>query len=315
MLKCHWNLLHITTNKQAAQMVELFKKAKPKVGAFDTETTGLNIALDKPFLYQFGFIDCEAEQGYAFAVDIEKQPDLSTQVIRYWQGKLAPQLELYLAHNIKFDLHMMKNYGEPYKANNLSDTLFYIRYAHNALTPSFGGPPLALKEYAAKYIDVSAKSHEKLLDTEKTAIASQLNIRLKQRLKDVCSTKELKELFKDPIMDVNDLPAHIKPIYLDWLHQDVPVYMQHKITSVAESSMVPYNKLNRANVTHYGLYDIVWVLEIYLKTKDVITARKNDKGILIENKLIRPLFEMECTGFKTDVNYLKEAQIKLKNYQ
>lgn len=314
MLKCQWNLLHIKTNKQATQMVKLFNKVKPLVGAFDTETTGLNIALDKPFLYQFGFIDREAEQGYAFAVDIEQQPVLSKQVIQCWQNKLAPQLDIYFAHNVKFDLHMMDNYGEPYKYNNLSDTLFYIRYAHDAVTPNFGGPPLALKEYAAQYIDVSAKSHEKLLDTEKTAIASQLNIRLKQRLKGICSAKELKELFKDPIADVNDLPPNIKPIYLDWLHQDVPIYMQHKITSVAESSMVPYNKLNRENVIHYGLYDIVWVLEIFLKTKDVVTARKNDKGILIENKLIRPLFEMERTGFKTDVAYLKESQIRLKNY-
>lgn len=314
MLKCQWNLLHIKTNKQATEMVKLFNKIKPLVGAFDTETTGLNIALDKPFLYQFGFIDREAEQGYSFAVDIEEQPDLAQQVIHCWQNILAPQLETYLAHNVKFDLHMMDNYGEPYNYNNLSDTLFYIRYAHDAITPSFGGPPLALKEYAAQYIDVSAKSHEKLLDTEKTAIASQLNIRLRQRLKGVCSAKELKELFKDPIADINDLPPHIKPIYLEWLHQDVPIYMQHKITSVAESSMVPYNKLNRKHVVHYGLYDIVWVLEIFLKTKDVITARKNNKGVLIENKLIRPLFEMECTGFKTDVTYLKESQIRLKNY-
>lgn len=314
MLKCHWNLLHIQTNKQAAHMVRLFKKVKPKVGAFDTETTGLNIASDLPFLYQFGFIDNEAEQGYAFAVDIEQQPELAKQVINYWQNLLAPRLDLYFAHNVKFDMHMMKNYKSPYLADNLSDTLFYIRYAHDAITPNFGGPPLALKEYAAKYIDIAAKSHEKLLDTEKTAISTQLNIRLKQRLKGVCSSKELKELFKDPIMDVNDLPEHIRPIYLDWLHQDIPIYMQHKITSIAESNMVPYNKLNRKNVIHYGLYDIVWVLETYLKTKDAVAARNNEKGIEIENKLIRPLFEMECTGFKTDTEYLKQARIKLKNY-
>lgn len=314
MLQCRWNLQHIQTNKQATAMARLFESIIPKVGAFDTETTGLNIALDNPFLYQFGFIDNEAKQGYAYAVDIERQPELAKQVIDYWQHKAASRLQIYLAHNIKYDLHMMDNYGAPYEYENVSDTSFYIRYAHDALTPNFGGPPLALKDYAAKYIDISAKSHEKLLDQEKTAISSQLNIKLKQRLKGVCSTAELKELFKDPIMDVDDLPAHIKPIYLDWLHQDVPIWLQHKVTSVVTSDMIPYNKLNREQVIHYGLYDIVWVLEAYLKTKDVVKARGNMKGIEIENKLIMPLFEMEKTGFKADVEYLKESRIRLKDY-
>lgn len=314
MLKCQWHLQHIQTNKQAEEMVATFNKLNSEVGAFDTETTGLNIALDLPFLYQFGFIDIEAEQGYAYCVDIERQPELSAQVIEYWQTKLAPQLKTYLAHNVKYDLHMMHNYGKPYAQPNLSDTLFYIRYAHDALTPTYGGPPLALKDYAAKYIDISAKSHEKLLKTEKTAIASQLNIKLKQRMKNVCSAKELKELFKDPIMDVDDLPEHIKPVYLDWLQYDVPIYLQHKVTSTVTSDMIPYHKLNRENVIHYALYDIVWVIEVYLKTKEVIKARKNERGLEIENKLILPLFEMESTGFKADVEYLKQARINLKNY-
>ena len=314
MLQCQWNLMHIQTNKQAKQMVKIFNECAPTVGAFDTETTGLNIALDKPFLYQFGFINREANTGYAFAVDIEIQPELSKQVISYWQKFLATTLEIYLGHNVKYDLHMMDNYGEPYSKANLSDTMFYIRYAHDAITPTYGGPPLGLKEYATKYIDVSAKTHERLLDSEKTAITAQINIRLKQRLKNVCTSKELKELFKDPIMDIDDLPEHIRTVYLEWLQQDVPIYIQPKVTSVVESNMIPYNKLNRKNVIHYALYDIVWTLETYLKTKDVIKNRHNEQGVHIENKLILPLFQMERTGFKADVEYLKKSRIKLKNY-
>ena len=48
--------------------------------------------------------------------------------------------------------------------------MFFIRYAHDALHVHEGGPPLALKEYAAKYIDRSAKTHEKLSDQEKKAL-------------------------------------------------------------------------------------------------------------------------------------------------
>ena len=52
MLQYHWNLTHIATNQQANDMVQLFKHSPPDVCAFDTETTGLHIILDKPFLFQ-----------------------------------------------------------------------------------------------------------------------------------------------------------------------------------------------------------------------------------------------------------------------
>ena len=56
MLKYRWNLTHIATNQQANNMVKLFKEDPPSVCAFDTETTGLHIILDKPFLFKFGWI-------------------------------------------------------------------------------------------------------------------------------------------------------------------------------------------------------------------------------------------------------------------
>ena len=55
MLKYTWIKTHITSNEQANNMIALFKELKPKIGAFDTETTGLHITKDKPFLFQSGF--------------------------------------------------------------------------------------------------------------------------------------------------------------------------------------------------------------------------------------------------------------------
>ena len=120
-------------------------------------------------------------EGYAFSVDIERQPDLAKQVIKVWH-KLVSGIDIYLGHNVKYDLHMLTNIGLPYTTENVSDTMFYVRYAHDALHQSEGGPPLGLKEYAAKYIDRNAKSHEKLLDQEKTDKAKEYNNMLKRRL-------------------------------------------------------------------------------------------------------------------------------------
>ena len=311
MLKLIWHTTTIKTNKQANDMVSLFKSIQPKIGGFDTETTGLHIITDKPFLFQFGFIHPNMKEGYSYVVDIEKQPNLSRAVIKVW-NKLAEKLEIYLAHNIKFDLNMLENYGEPYRYENVSDTMFYIRYAHDALTPANGGPPLGLKEYANKYIDGNAKYHEKLLQNEKTDIVKELNSKLKMRLG--ITLKEIKDIFSDKILDYSDLKEPIRTKYLDWLSEDVPIYIQPKVDSLITPDMIPYNVLNRENIIKYGHYDIIYLLEIYLTTAPVVQARGNQIGIEFENKLIYPLLEMERTGFNVDKDYIETSRIKLKNY-
>ena len=323
MLQYHWNTTHIVTNQQANDMVKLFKECNPDICAFDTETTGLHIALDKPFLFQFGWICNDKLEGYAFAVDIEKQPDLSKQVIKIWH-KLVSGAKKYLGHNVKYDMHMLINLGLPYTTENVSDTMFYIRYAHDALHQSEGGPPLGLKDYAAKYIDRSAKSHEKLLDQEKTDIAKTLNNMLKRRLSSCripaglnyksFTLSALNELFKDPIAEVQDFPEDIQQAYLDWKTKDLPLYLQAKVTQLVESPQIAYNTLNRENVIKYAIYDIVWTLEIYAQCAPVIKARQQQAGIQMEESLIFPLIEMERVGFKTNKPYLENCKQNLKQY-
>ena len=311
MLQYKWYSTTIRSNKQANGMIQLFRKLQPKVGAFDTETTGLHITEDKPFLVQFGFIDPNKAEGYTFAVDLERQPDLARQVLTAW-NILAQSLDIYLGHNVKFDLHMLANIGLPYTKENVSDTMFYIRYAHDALTPANGGPPLGLKDYSAKYIDPNAKYHEKLLSTERTDKAKEINNKLKMRTGK--SLGYIKDLFSDPIVDYNDLPEDIKPGYLKWLRNDVPLYLQNKVQALVSSDMIRYNTLDRENLIKYAHYDIIYTIEIYLKLKDIVTNRGNDVGLDFENKLIFPLYEMERVGFYADKQYLEEARIKLKNY-
>lgn len=326
MLQYHWNLTHISTNQQANDMVQLFKHSPPDVCAFDTETTGLHIILDKPFLFQFGWLCKDCMEGYAFSVDLERQPDLARQVIRVWY-KLVSTVKIYLGHNVKYDLHMLINIGLPYTTENVSDTMFYVRYAHDALHQSEGGPPLKLKDYSAKYIDRSAKTHEKLLDQEKTSIAKEYNNMLKRRLQSCKLPESLKDkkyksftlsaiddLFKDPIAEVDDFPEDVQQAYLDWKTKDLPLYLQNKVVQLVESDMIRYNTLNRENVIKYALYDIVWTLEIYAQTAPVIKARQQEIAIKMETDLVFPLVEMERVGFKTDKKYLEECRTNLKAY-
>lgn len=320
-----WRMITIKTNQQANEMLKQLDELKPSIGAFDTETDGLHIIKSKPFLFQFGYLHPTEHIGYTYVVDIQNQPMLSKAVITEWHKRVAG-FKLYLAHNCKFDLHMLTNIGLPYTTENVSDTMFFIRYAHDALTPKNGGPPMGLKDYASRYISANAKSHDKLIQAERTAIAKMLNTKLKERFK-LCGAPPAKygaksytigvidQIFKDPIADKNSLPnKKTRQAYDDWLQLDVPAIIREQVTGLVETDMIPYTMCDRDTVIRYGHYDIVWVLEIYESLVPILDARDNWKGVEIEQSLVMPLYEMERVGFNADVEYLNQARIKVKTY-
>lgn len=321
----NWNMTTIRTNAQANEMLRQLDELKPTVGAFDTETDGLHIINSKPFLFQFGYLHPTEHTGYTYVVDLQKQPELSRAVINEWHKRVAG-FKYYLAHNCKFDLHMLANIDLPYLIENVSDTMFFIRYAHDALTPAYGGPPMKLKDYAARYISTDAKSHDKLIQAERTAIAKMYNAKLKERLR-LCGMPPaeygaksytigvIKQILDDPIADKNSFPdAKTRQAYDDWLHLDLPPAIREQVTGLVESDMIPYTMCNRDVVIRYGHYDIVWVLEIFESLIPILDARDNWLGVEFEQRLVMPLFEMERCGFKADVPYLLQAQQDVKQY-
>ena len=177
----------IKTSKDIDTITRLYQEHPPLVAAFDTEGSGLSIIEDKPFLFQCGWYNLESDTIFIGIIDIEFTED-ALEYIKQWHNLVA-QSPLYLARNIKFDLHMLENIGVPYTHNNISDTLFYIRFAHDNIPTDKGGVRLGLKEYSAKYIDPSAKLHDKKIQVERSAIAKRYNNLLKDmlgwRLKDV----------------------------------------------------------------------------------------------------------------------------------
>lgn len=323
MLKFQWTMTTISSRSDFEYLKNVVDAVHPKYGALDTETDGLHIIKSKPFVVQFGFLDKPNRRGYTFAIDLEKTK-FADEVLSYWDS-IAHTLDLYMGHNIKFDLHMLENIGHAYDGNNLTDTQFYIRYGHDALHPEEGGPPLGLKEYATRYIDRNAKLHENKLTREKSDITKTYNNRLKlmlnqsgAKLPKKCEAKSftlkvINDLFKDCVFDVSDLPEDMKEVYLEWLHS-LPLYLQHKVQSLVESDMIRYNDLNRENLIKYAHYDIVYTLEIWASLEHIIKNRGQEEAIRIENMCIKPWYEMERTGFHADVAYLEEARLKLKQY-
>lgn len=323
MYRFQWTKTNIQSRSDFDYLKNVVKTVQPKIGALDTETDGLHIKNSKPFVVQFGFLDIPNKQGFTFVVDLEKL-NFADEVLTYWDT-VAHSLDCYMGHNIKFDLHMMANIGHEYRGDNLTDTMFYIRYGHDALHPEEGGPPLGLKEYATRYIDRNAKLHENKLNKDKTNIMKAYNNRLKDMLNQSgaklpagCKAKSftikvVEDLFKDCIFDVSDLPEDMKEVYLEWLHS-LPLYLQNKVQSIVKSDMIRYNDLNRENLIMYAHYDIIYTLEIWASLAHIIKNRHQEEAIRIENKCILPWYDMECTGFHADVEYLENCRIKMKQY-
>lgn len=300
----------IVRTQDAWDMVTLFKEHTAEIGAFDSETTGLHLICDVPFLFQFGWI--HGDDIYVFIIDLERHPKFGREVVHAW-NILAASLKLYLAHNVKFDLHMLHNYAEPYTVENLSDTMFYIRYAHDALSVDKGGPPLKLKPYCAQYIDREAKEHEHLLDREKSSMATMYNLSLRKEYMKGWTMKRLDAFFKDPTTSIEDLSAEDRVQYLAW-YNSLPDWLRPRIVNIVHPHDIPYNKLNRENVIKYAGWDIVWVLLIYKQLAPIIELRKNQGAIDMENSLIMPLFEMERVGFRIDKPYLLASQESVRVY-
>lgn len=300
----------ITSAADAREMVAQFKRDTPTIGAFDTEATGLHIVKDLPFLFQFGWIAGADLRIYCVELDI--YPILGRQVVQAW-NKLAASLVLYLAQNTKFDLNMLHNYAEPYEVENLSDTQFYIRYGHDALSVDKGGPPLGMKQYCAQYIDRTAKEHEHLLNIEKTAMASMYNRSLRKEYMKGWTAVRLDKFFKDPTTSIEDLNQEDYEHYMAWF-KSLPDWLQPRITNIVSSDDIRYDKLNRVNLLKYAMYDIVWVLRIFLQLEPIVKQRCNENAILVENSLILPLLEMERVGFRVDKPYLMESRTAVQAY-
>lgn len=315
------NYNQITTRDDVDKFVATFISEfhEDMIMAFDTETTGLHLKQDVPFLYICGFNG--KNKSHVYLLDMERYPDLTVPFLATVHRQAA-KCKWYIGHNVKFDLHMLANIGMPYIEDNVLDTMITIRLAHDSLHVKEGGPPLQLKQYVKRYIDRRGGAEEKKLKAQQSSIAKEYNLKLKHRLS-AFKTPEgkswglgyLTEFFKSPISTIDDFPnEELKLAYQDWYNK-IPADIQDKMTGMLVSrDDIPYTYIDRELIIPYAMKDVVYVLKVFEKTMPVIKTRKQTKGLRIEQKLIKPLFEMERVGFDIDIDYLKRSEKNVKEY-
>jgi DNA polymerase I len=317
-----------------AQMITLFLKDKPLIGSFDTETSGLHIKKDKPFLIQFGWLYRGKDYGRVFTF----YPTTDNMSVFF---QLCQKLKLVVAQNLKYDLHMLTNIGYGDKVENVGiqwvDLMAISRLSLEAIPEREGGDSLALKKLAVKYVDSSAADGEQHIKDDLNRLQSErinvLSAALKQfdhptaktykavrkdngktttaswadknpeavEWKWIASkwTKGLVESFlKDITNEPTDLPDDVREVYEDWKE---------------EYPEPTYEDVDRELMIKYGADDIISTLELYRKFTKVIKFREQGKVLKMEMACVLPAYRMERVGLKADMEYLEESRVRVRN--
>jgi DNA polymerase I len=138
------------TTEYLTELLQELQSSTHEWVAIDTETTGLHLKADKPFLLTLTFDDKSR------AIDLNQIYGPAILQLVFYELK---NFKWVVGHNVKFDLHMLANIGVTYDGDNLTDTMILARLALDT-DEVFS---LALKSLAKKYIDDTAADDQKVI--------------------------------------------------------------------------------------------------------------------------------------------------------
>lgn len=278
-----------------------FIKIQPPVGGFDTETTGLNIMKDKPFMVQFGWLNED------FTTTVFNLNPGNEELLKEMTREMlimGTQMRYFMAHNIKFDLHMLKNLGTPYpfdkvdyNKHELTDTMILARLV-SSTDNEFQS--MALKSLAKRYVASDADADEEKVKDEidkiNRAHRSVLNTALKPYK---WTNAKINEIIDDPMKNYEDIPAEVRAVYEEWK------------LNYGEAT---YAHVDKEIMNAYAGNDIDIMLKLFVKFSPLVKARQQTETFHLENKCIIPFWEQERIGLKVDMDYMLKSRDLVRNY-
>jgi DNA polymerase I len=300
-----WKRKHISVPAELEMMVWQFNNEDPVIGGFDTESTGLHIIKDKPFLIQFGWLVPGTDYGRVYTF----YPTASHMKLFFL---LSQKLKYNVGQNVKYDLHMVSNIGyakEVQAMTNLVENMVVARLALEATTDQ----PLALKKLGAQFVHPDATKSESIIKDDLHRLNAERIKALTAALKQFPLEGEftatgrskywgkgaIEKFLKDPTNDLEDLPKEVQEVWNDWKE---------------EYPEPTYEDVDRPLMIKYGGEDIITMLEFF-KQAIVFVEKRNQLPILErESKCILPMYRMERVGLKVDKPYLESARLKVKSY-
>lgn len=275
----------------------------PYIG-FDTETTGLNIVRDTPFLVSFGYWN----KVYTF----DYNPEMFKALTDFCVINNIPMF----AHNAKYDYHMVQNGGSPIPDSaKLYDSITVARLTENADERE----SMSLETLGIKYIDDEAKFAGHIIKDIIHKIDKTNRDKLRQGIMDTFPNDGFKTITKDgKIKGTGKLTALIddyEKTRTKWVNDDNP-YFQYIDEHFKRANYKDVYDREPELMRNYAADDIVIMLEYLKKALPVLKEVDKDFKVLKrEGELIKAVAFMENTGFKVDVDYILESRKKIVSYR
>lgn len=264
------------------------RRSDAKFFTYDTETTGLHIKADRPFL---GGV-CFGQEVYIFPTTPQ-----FIHALAFWAGAV----DYVWGHNVTFDMHMSANaVGDdlwPVQAvKNWGDTMGLCRLIFEAISARDGGDKLGLKEVGKKYIDRDADRFEKAVKAWLKAREASNNKMLTAMLRGEGWTRKQ---FDAALENGDSIPEAIVQAYQEWrrnypkpTYQDVPLDL-----------MVPYLAV-----------DVILTKLVVDKALPVVEFRQQTATMHREHRVLPVVYKMERAGINVNRTYLQDCNVKLEQY-
>lgn len=267
---------------------EAFKEVNPQYICFDTETDGLNIILNLPFLQSFGF------GKYVFVAEMNAEL-----VAKLYD--LFDEVEFVFIQNVNFDHHMMTNIDlPPRRTAHFADLRTVARLTEFADSDIMN---FKLETIGTRYVDPEAKFAGKVI---------------RQRIAKINAErwKKVKELFlkrfpKASFSQARD--AYLARVQFVMTEDDE--FFDFFDIHMKIANYKDVYELYPDLMISYAADDIVIMLE-YLE-QSLPTMMETDPGLVTfkrESDLVPHICTMERVGFKADVDYMLESRMRTAAY-
>ncbi len=296
----NWIKKHIDNQQEFDLMLIELEQDNPLYIGMDTETTGLNLSIDKAFLLIVGWNN----KTYTF----DLMSNISFESINKMYD-LFSRCNYLFFWNTKYDLHMLANAGIPYNYDNLSDGMILASFLKTV--EARGG--LGLKGVAEKYVDINAKYEQDNVKRAQSVLTRERISQLNKLLKPLkTNSGKVLGVIKDPLQGVKSLDKEVFKVYKDWLtlNNHSNIYNKYQATYLDI-----YNNQKQL-MLQYAFKDVIYMMEFVCGiTKMIQWVLSNEDYKIVferESKLVRVLYEQERTGWKVDEVYLDKSIKKVK---
>lgn len=286
----------VTYLEDASKIAKLIGMYTPRWITFDTETTGLHLKKDRPFL---GAV-CWSTEGYlsfdGMVIVFPTTPQNLSYNFSYW----ASLVETVYAHNTVYDLNMVANVigdEEVRSVKNVGDTMGLCRLIFEAVSTREGGHRLGLKYLMDKFIDPAASIYEKQVKKWlKDKAASDRKI-LIVMLKMFGWTMTRFEAAMNK--GAEPIPDEVMETFHDWRNE----YPDPGYQDVPMEIMLPYVAV-----------DVIGTDLLVHKALPVVEQKEQLQVMADEFSVIPAVFNMSRVGIKVDRDYLMESGERLDTY-